>query len=579
MAHVHSLSRKPGYHDLRQHSRMSRYLHLLGDICNHIRSRHHGQSGHIRHSSLHKPLPSRPQGERERDWLYMETSLVPWNVDRAAPDTEYRPAETGNDIALDNALSALNPTSTEQTHTTVIWQPAVTHATNVVQPYEITRQTVDREVHHYHYIHRTLPVSDFQILPAKHFVENSRGSYTEVSREPVPLDTDDEYELLRVIDDSARKEARAQMSRIEAEPTPTPSHDHFYGEQQHQDNDQHNVRCSRASKSPQPFLAKSRLNAKPSSTQTLWEADQRTDMNGNTDNDPQVVTGLSSRDATSCARQNLSPAPVVTTSLPDSPEQQKQAGTRPTQSSAISRFARRTTPFFAQPGNASEIPASSSARRHNLREPPQSTAATTSEKFIRPENETGLNSSRMARDSQPPSIATLMWPSQQAPRYGTEHGLNGSMSSAAPIAESGSTRSAESAPSRPTASRGLWLDYNETCPSCGAPKLATNPASPSSISTTDNATSSAATMSIVAETKDSRTWSVRPESLLAHAESASPAVSPMANVYPATIATAPKTSVPATKPSSTLITAYTTAADKMTLPASYARAAGSTSQP
>ncbi|EME78398.1 uncharacterized protein MYCFIDRAFT_178544 [Pseudocercospora fijiensis CIRAD86] len=169
---------------------------------------------------LHKPLPKLPV--RQHEWFLMETSLAPWNVDRAAPDVdEYRSTASDRDGAIGHALSALDLTNTEETHRTVVWQPAVTHATHVVQPYEITRQAVDRELHDYHYFHRTLPVTDFHILPSRHFVENGRGSYTEVSEENKPLDAEDETELLRVIDNSVSKE-RAEMIRVKAEPSPIP---------------------------------------------------------------------------------------------------------------------------------------------------------------------------------------------------------------------------------------------------------------------------------------------------------------------------------------------------------------------
>ncbi|KAM3424321.1 hypothetical protein BST61_g11142 [Cercospora zeina] len=80
----------------------------------------------------------------------------------------------------------LNLKDSEETHTAVIWQPAVTHEKHVVQPVEIVQRAVSRVVHNHHHVQRVLPVLDLEVLPARHFVPDGRGGYLEITEEEIP---------------------------------------------------------------------------------------------------------------------------------------------------------------------------------------------------------------------------------------------------------------------------------------------------------------------------------------------------------------------------------------------------------
>ncbi|KXT17110.1 hypothetical protein AC579_2013 [Pseudocercospora musae] len=584
MAEVHLLSRKPGYHDLRMQSTMAPCPYRLGGICNHIRSRHHGQSGHIRRGSLHKPLPELPVQQHE--WVLVQTSLAPWNVDRAAPDVdEYRPIGSDRDSAIGHALNALDLTNTEQTHRTVVWQPAVTHATHVVQPYEITRHAVDREVHHYHHLHRTLPVTDFQILPAKHFVENGRGSYTEVSGENKPLNSDDETELLHFIDDSASKEARAEMARVEAEPTPTPRkergtpyHHGKDGQSHHYlHHPAHGTIHDSANAARAPIMKESRTTA------PFWHARSLPSEHDRGSDEIHAITRVESR--RDIVDRPESPASDASIAKPF------QAGEN-TQSTQYQRHdshpllpkhvASRKTPFFQKDATSSRPLDRGSMQAEYVRHqatdwniPHTNSISPVSEfagyggRMLRTERERGptLKSLSIADhlsdrldDASPHLLASAMGPERAT--------------------TSGLTRSAESAPSLTKASPGLLLDHEHSCPSCGVPKLIRSPTTSGirAAHPSDLHRSSAAI-----DVSDSRSRLPRPASTNVASDLPDSVTRISTSVSQKPLATPNEVPVAASRVQGTrtsfLPAAYAKAAERTKLPSAPASAAATSSQP
>ncbi|KAF2637990.1 hypothetical protein P280DRAFT_87557 [Massarina eburnea CBS 473.64] len=75
---------------------------------------------------------------------------------------------------------------TEDTDGTIQWAPAVTH--EVVKPHEheIIEECVYREIHNHDVYHRTLPVYETEILPARHFMHDSNGGLKEISEDKIP---------------------------------------------------------------------------------------------------------------------------------------------------------------------------------------------------------------------------------------------------------------------------------------------------------------------------------------------------------------------------------------------------------
>ncbi|KXT00513.1 hypothetical protein AC578_4072 [Pseudocercospora eumusae] len=420
---------------------MPPYLYRLGRIWKHI-----GQSAPV----------------QQREWILLDTSLAPWNVDRAAPDVdEYRPPASDGDSAIGHALTALDLTNTEQTHTTVVWQPAVTHATHVVQPYEITRQAVDRQVHHYHYLHRTLPVTDFQILPPKHFVENSRGSYTEVSEENKPLNSDDEAELLHLIDNSASEQARAEMARVEAEPTPTPekARDTPYHAK---DGQLHHYLHHPAHATIQDSANAARA---PS-----WQARSLPSEGDRGSGQVHAMGRIESRrNLVSRPGSPANGAWIAKTFQTGENTQSTQYQRHDSHPLPPKHMASRKTPFFERDATSSRPPMQAEHVRHQataLNIPPDSSIRLSSEsagdgrRVLRTEQERGATSNYLSTGDHLSDASPHLLASAMAPQRATTSGL---------------TRSAESAPSLTQASPGQLLGYEHSCPSCGAPKLVRSP--------------------------------------------------------------------------------------------------------
>lgn len=207
-----SLTRKPHVDDLRDSARRHREE---SDYSQRRQSNSRGrdQKQRVRRSSLSKPLPSPPSNligtrtgfdvegissakalQRPNDGFASTLEDVLWRQRIASPppaSTRHRArggaVDRSSDLVQalkDNNVIDLN--DTEQTHTAVVWSPAVTHETNIVKPLEIIQPAVSREVHNHHLLHQVLPVIDMEILPARHFVPDIEGGYLEISEDEIP---------------------------------------------------------------------------------------------------------------------------------------------------------------------------------------------------------------------------------------------------------------------------------------------------------------------------------------------------------------------------------------------------------
>ncbi|KAI5363337.1 hypothetical protein Slin15195_G107230 [Septoria linicola] len=169
-----SVSRKSSFGDLRssaqpQHESSSSDTEILlkGGVPA-------TRSQRVKRSSLQKELPALPQASSENP-ATLPSSYLQENAARNA-----RILRSLQDDGI------LDLTDTEDTHTAVIWSPAVTHEKRVIQPIEVIQHAVSRDVHNHHIINRVLPVVDLQVLPARHFMPDGRGGYVEISEEDIP---------------------------------------------------------------------------------------------------------------------------------------------------------------------------------------------------------------------------------------------------------------------------------------------------------------------------------------------------------------------------------------------------------
>lgn len=74
----------------------------------------------------------------------------------------------------------------EDTDLTVTYAPHVTHETRHINTHEIIQKEITREIHNHHIYHRTLPVLDFEVLPAKHYVPHASGGLIEIPEHEIP---------------------------------------------------------------------------------------------------------------------------------------------------------------------------------------------------------------------------------------------------------------------------------------------------------------------------------------------------------------------------------------------------------
>lgn len=76
------------------------------------------------------------------------------------------------------------------------WEPAVTHETVTRRVHEVREHQIFPQVHNHHVHHRTQPVVDLELLPARHFVPVD-GGYAEVNEYDLPSHARPTAEWLR----------------------------------------------------------------------------------------------------------------------------------------------------------------------------------------------------------------------------------------------------------------------------------------------------------------------------------------------------------------------------------------------
>ncbi|PPJ50457.1 hypothetical protein CBER1_06757 [Cercospora berteroae] len=167
-----SVSRKSSFENLRSSMRPKRESSSSGASAMLRSPNVPSRQQHVTKASLDKKLPGIPYPAPPEQ---LPRSYLEENAARNA-----RIIKSLQDDGI------LNLKDSEETHTAVIWSPAVTHEKHVVQPIEIVQRAVSRDVHNHHHVHRVLPVIDLEVLPARHFVPDGRGGYLEITEEEIP---------------------------------------------------------------------------------------------------------------------------------------------------------------------------------------------------------------------------------------------------------------------------------------------------------------------------------------------------------------------------------------------------------
>lgn len=155
-------------------------------------SAQHGQeTGHMRSSSLQKPLPEPHVQEHISN--ARTAPQQEYNSNQSHNPDPFRACENGiHDSSTPIDLSGivdLRNTEDVDYHTT--YAPAVTHETVTVTHHEDVQEIITRETHNHHIFHRILPVIDFEILPPRHFIETRLGGKYEISPDIVPPGTNE----------------------------------------------------------------------------------------------------------------------------------------------------------------------------------------------------------------------------------------------------------------------------------------------------------------------------------------------------------------------------------------------------
>lgn len=75
---------------------------------------------------------------------------------------------------------------TEDTTVHERWAPAVTHDTVHQHVHHSREEQITRDIHYHDIYHRILPITDVQVLPARHFVPTSNGELLEISEDQIP---------------------------------------------------------------------------------------------------------------------------------------------------------------------------------------------------------------------------------------------------------------------------------------------------------------------------------------------------------------------------------------------------------
>ncbi|KAK0274417.1 hypothetical protein LTR35_011571 [Friedmanniomyces endolithicus] len=123
----------------------------------------------IKRTSLEKALPARPAAES--------------TAENRHPGHAQELADKAVDLT---GIVDLSNTTDATLHEK--WAPAVTHETVIQNVHHIREERITREFHNHHVFHRILPITDIQVLPARHFVP-IEGGYAEISAAELPART------------------------------------------------------------------------------------------------------------------------------------------------------------------------------------------------------------------------------------------------------------------------------------------------------------------------------------------------------------------------------------------------------
>ncbi|KAK1061293.1 hypothetical protein LTR74_011177 [Friedmanniomyces endolithicus] len=123
----------------------------------------------IKRTSLEKALPARPAAES--------------TAENRHPGHTQELADKAVDLT---GIVDLSNTTDATLHEK--WAPAVTHETVIQNVHHIREERITREFHNHHVFHRILPITDIQVLPARHFVP-IEGGYAEISAAELPART------------------------------------------------------------------------------------------------------------------------------------------------------------------------------------------------------------------------------------------------------------------------------------------------------------------------------------------------------------------------------------------------------
>ncbi|KAK0344711.1 hypothetical protein LTS02_014440 [Friedmanniomyces endolithicus] len=140
----------------------------------------------IKRTSLEKALPARPSDEFTADPEHdqvMRRDLGAAGAENRHPGHTKELADKAVDLT---GIIDLSNTTDATLHEK--WAPAVTHEKVIQNVHHIREERITREFHNHHVFHRILPITDIQVLPARHFVP-IEGGYAEISATELPART------------------------------------------------------------------------------------------------------------------------------------------------------------------------------------------------------------------------------------------------------------------------------------------------------------------------------------------------------------------------------------------------------
>lgn len=214
------LSHKPHVDDLRSSMDLEIFLDDVPTGKRYGPRRSEDQT-RIKRARIHQPLPTPPSpvSEMDPDWASFRGEKADSGVgsDFGTPTRKYLIRDSAKPIQLEDMvehLGMLHMGNSEETVRHETMEPAVVHETIIENFHEIKQevcactdaifmpfdmlttkpQQIIREIHNHHIFHRILPVIDYEVLPARHFVPLPEGGYREISSSELPPGTGDRVE-------------------------------------------------------------------------------------------------------------------------------------------------------------------------------------------------------------------------------------------------------------------------------------------------------------------------------------------------------------------------------------------------